>query len=193
MCVITLAASPCYPSRASVLLNEAREQLTRQGIETSHWHLQNFSSEDLNQARLSSPGLQTFYEQLLDARGLIIAVPYRQSVLCQGLRSLLALLPPATLRHKILFPVAIGPDPVPERPLETVLGPLIAPLDPDVILESLYLTEDQITDYQHRGEIGPGARARLTVRLTQVRDYLNGTWTAPRPLRHKKTPGHARG
>ncbi len=51
MRVITLAGSPCFPSRSTSLLILCQRALEARGVEVIPWNIQNFQPDDLINAR----------------------------------------------------------------------------------------------------------------------------------------------
>ncbi|MBJ3815280.1 NADPH-dependent FMN reductase [Shimwellia pseudoproteus] len=157
MRVITLTGSPRFPSPASALLEYAREALSRQEIDVCHWHIQNFTPEDLWLSRRISPALQTFQEQLASAGGIMIATPALPEPLPGLLQRLIATFPPGALDHKVVLPLVTGE---PLLPPDTGT-PLFTTLGARRVLPVLYARHNQIADYQHSARFSPDLQRAL--------------------------------
>lgn len=155
MRVITLTGSPRFPSPDSALLEYAREQLTLRGIEVCHWHIQNFTPEDLWLSRRISPALQTFQEQLASACGVIIATPY--TPLPGALQRLLSTFPPQALAGKAVLSVTTGI----QTTTVAANTPLFTTLGARLVLPELAVADSQIDDYQHNAHFTPALQQIL--------------------------------
>lgn len=161
MRIITLAGSPGFPSRSSALLEYARKQLHKCGIEVYHWHLQNFAPEDLLRARCDSPALLTLAEQLSWAEGMIIATPVYKNAFPGGLKALLGLLPARALDNKVVLPLVSGEDIAYRLALAYTLKPVLNALKAKEILHEVFADDSQVTDYQHKPLFTPDLKQRL--------------------------------
>ena len=161
MRVITLAGSPRFPSRSSVLLEYAREKLSTADVEVFHWHLQNFSPEDLFYARFDSPALLTLTEQLAHADGLIIATPVYKASFAGALKALLDLLPERALEGKVVLPLATGGTVAHMLAVDYALKPVLNALKAQEILQGVFADDSQVTDYQHKPQFSPNLHHRL--------------------------------
>ena len=165
MRVITLAGSPRFPSRSSSLLEYSREKLAAVGVEVCHWHLQNFAPEDLLYARFDSPALQALIEQLTDADGVIVATPVYKASFSGALKTLLDLLPERALAGKVVLPLATGGTVAHMLAADYALKPVLGALKAEEILQGVFATDSQITDYQHHPLFTPDLQSRLDAAL----------------------------
>lgn len=190
MRVITLAGSPRYPSRSSALLEYARDKLSAADVEVFHWHLQNFSPEDLFYARFDSPALQTLTEQLAHADGVIIATPVYKASFAGALKALLDLLPERALEGKVVLPLATGGTVAHMLAVDYALKPVLNALKAQEILHGVFADDAQVTDYQHKPLFSANLQSRLDGALETFwqalhrRDVQVPTFNAPRRAAH---------
>ncbi|MBF2969693.1 hypothetical protein HKT52_09065 [Pseudomonas aeruginosa] len=77
MLVVSIAGSPSVRSRSGVLLERARDWLSRRGVEVASHQVLDFPAEDLLRARLDSPPVLALAEQIgrrppsIDTTGLL--------------------------------------------------------------------------------------------------------------------------
>lgn len=161
MRVITIAGSPRFPSRSSALLEYARDKLSRVDVDVRHWHLQNFSPEDLLYARFDSPALQTLNEQLSGADGLIVATPIYKASFSGALKTLLDLLPERALEGKVVLPLATGGTIAHMLAVDYALKPVLSALKAQEILHGVFADDSQVQDYQHKPQLSPNLEKRL--------------------------------
>ena len=82
MLVVSTAGSPSVRSRSGVLLERARDWLSRRGVEVASHQVLDFPAEDLLRARLDSPPVLALAEQIGRADGLLVATPvYKLSLI----------------------------------------------------------------------------------------------------------------
>lgn len=161
MNVITLAGSPRFPSRSTVLLTVAQRWLERQGINVTPWNLFNFNPEDLLYARFDSPALKVFIEQLADADGIIISTPVYKASFAGALKTLLDLLPERAFEHKVVLPVATAGSSGHMLALDYALKPVLNALKAQEILHGVFAEDSQITHYDRDPQLSADLENRL--------------------------------
>ncbi|MEN0616882.1 NADPH-dependent FMN reductase [Klebsiella indica] len=182
MRVLTLGGSPRYPSRTAALLSHAGKWLKEQNIEVLPWHISNLPPEDLFNARVDSPALNTFNRQLESADGLIIATPIYKASFSGVLKALLDLLPERALAHKVVLPFATGGSLAHMLALDYSLKPVLNALKAQEILQGVFADDSQIAHYERTPLFTPALEQRLDDALNTFTQALERRQTVT-PLR----------
>ncbi|WJV68708.1 NADPH-dependent FMN reductase [Pectobacteriaceae bacterium CE70] len=172
MHVVTLAGSPRYPSRSTALLHYAGKWIESKGIEVLPWHLHNFPPEDLLNARIDSPALQTLNTQLTSADGVLIATPIYKASFTGGLKTLLDILPERALEHKVVLPLATGGSIAHMLAMDYSLKPVLNAMKAEEILQGVFADDSQITHYDRTPRLSDALEVRLHEALNHFLDAL---------------------
>lgn len=144
MLVVSIAGSPSVRSRSGVLLERARDWLSRRGVEVASHQVLDFPAEDLLRARLDSPPVLALAEQIGRADGLLVATPVYKASFSGALKVLLDLLPERALEHKVVLPFATGGSSAHMLAVDYALKPVLAALKAQEVLHGVFAVDKQI-------------------------------------------------
>ncbi|TEC48918.1 NADPH-dependent FMN reductase [Pseudomonas aeruginosa] len=144
MLVVSIAGSPSVRSRSGVLLERARDWLSRRGVEVASHQVLDFPAEDLLRARLDSPPVLALAEQIGRADGLLVATPVYKASFSGALKVLLDLLPERALEHKVVLPFATGGSSAHMPAVDYALKPVLAALKAQEVLHGVFAVDKQI-------------------------------------------------
>ena len=132
MLVVSIAGSPSVRSRSGVLLERARDWLSRRGVEVASHQVLDFPAEDLLRARLDSPPVLALAEQIGRRPPSI------------DTSVLLDLLPERALEHKVVLPFATGGSSAHMLAVDYALKPVLAALKAQEVLHGVFAVDKQI-------------------------------------------------
>ena len=105
--------------------------------------LRDFPAEDLVLARYDSPAFDEFKAQIAAAAGLVVATPIYKASYAGGLKALLDILPPGSLRGKTVLPIATGGTLAHLLAIDYALKPVLSVLGASDIQQGVYVVDSQ--------------------------------------------------
>ncbi|HEU4323930.1 MAG TPA: NADPH-dependent FMN reductase [Roseiflexaceae bacterium] len=165
--ILTIGGSPSAVSRSSAVLEYARAQIGRAGLEAEGLSVRDLPPEDLIFARFGSPAIQEAQARVAAAQGVIVATPVYKAAYSGVLKTFLDLLPAGALAGKTVLPIATGGAPTHMLALDYALKPVLAALGAQQTLAGVYILDAQI----QTGEqfvLDPALAGRLDEALAEL-------------------------
>lgn len=165
--VVTIAGSPSAPSRSATVLQYARDRLHARGLVTAPISVRDLPAKDLIQGRTDDPRVRAGFDQIAEARGVIVATPVYKAAYSGVLKAFLDLLPGGALTDKIVLPIATGGSLAHLLALEYALKPVLAALGACHVLSGVYVLDaDFVRDADEPIGLLDLAEGRLAKALT---------------------------
>jgi FMN reductase len=153
--IVTIGGSPSGPSKSASILEIARHRLEQGGFATHAIAVRNLNTEDLIYGRYNSPELQSTFEIVRQADGVIVATPIYKAAYSGVLKVYLDLLPANAFANKIVLPIATGGSPAHSLVIDYALRPVLVALGAPHILTGVYLIDSEMKPSEANAD--PGA------------------------------------
>ncbi|MFZ6750099.1 NADPH-dependent FMN reductase [Undibacterium sp. Ren11W] len=162
MSILLLSGSPSTPSRSSRLLYYVGDKLKELGYHTVSLNVKDLPAQALLHADFSHPELVAAKHKLAQAKAIVIATPIYKAAYSGLLKTFLDILPQDGLRGKLVLPLATGGSQSHLLALDYALRPVLAALDAEHVLTSVYATDAQVEWTEQLGlRIDPTILKRL--------------------------------
>ncbi len=174
--VLLISGSPTAASRSAALLDRVSRAIEGRGLTTRTVGVRDFPAEDLVLARYDSPAFEEFKALIADAAGLVVATPIYKASYAGGLKALLDILPPGSLRGKTVLPIATGGSLAHLLAIDYALKPVLAVLGASDIQQGVYGVDSQFRQEDGAYVLEAELQARLddsVERLVEVVETLN--------------------
>lgn len=169
MTILLLSGSPSTPSRSSRLLHHVGDKLKELGYHTVNLNVKDLPAQALLQADFAHPELVAAKHKLAQAKAIVIATPIYKAAYSGLLKTFLDILPQDGLHGKLVLPLATGGSQSHLLALDYALRPVLAALDADHVLASVYATDAQVEWSEQGGlHIDPSILKRLQDGVNQL-------------------------
>ena len=153
--IVTIGGSPSASSKSAGILELARQHVQAGGFTTVAIAVRSLNTEDLIYGRYSSPELQSTFEAIRQADGIIVATPIYKAAYSGVLKVYLDVLPPNAFANKIVLPIATGGSPAHSLVIDYALRPVLVALGAPHILTGVYLIDSEMKPLDSSSD--PGA------------------------------------
>ncbi len=172
--ILTIGGSPSDPSRTAGILDFARQQVEARGFATRSIIVRHLNTDDLIYGRYNSPTLQSAFETVRQADGIIIATPIYKAAYSGVLKTFFDVLPPNAFAHKVVLPIASGGSLVHSLVIDYALRPVLTALGSTHILGGVYLIDAEMQTLENGGvQLQPAASERLIAALDALTQTLS--------------------
>jgi len=175
--IVTIGGSPSGPSKSASILELARQRLQTGGFTTHSIAVRSLNTEDLIYGRYNSTELQSTFEVVQQADGVIVATPIYKAAYSGVLKVYLDLLPTNAFASKIVLPIATGGSPAHSLVIDYALRPVLVALGAPHILTGVYLIDSEMKPTDSNTDPGAlqlesSAEARLFGALDELARLL---------------------
>lgn len=157
--IVILVGSPAAASRSQALARAVVGLLPRHDV--SWLRLRELPAQALIVADTSDALLQQAAAAVESARVVIVATPIYKAAYSGLLKTFLDLLPPESLRGKVVLPLATGGSSAHLLAVDYALKPVLAALGARDILDAVYATDAQLAREGEGYRIDADTHARL--------------------------------
>jgi FMN reductase len=181
MTVVTLAGSPDPRSRSTALLGLAAQRLRVAGLQVRDIAVRELPASELLAADTGNPVIADALRAVEQAAIVIVATPVYKASYSGLLKSFIDLLPQSGLKDKAVLPIATGGSSAHLLALDYALRPVLASLGARVVVDSLFVSDGQLSLVDGRITLAPDIRLRLDNALNQLQEthgWLTGDATA---------------
>lgn len=179
MAVVTLAGSPGPRSRSTALLGLAAQRLRAEGLRIRDIAVRELPAAELLRADTRHPAIADALGAVEQAGIVIVATPVYKASYSGLLKSFLDLLPQYGLKDKAVLPIATGGSSAHLLALDYALRPVLASLGARVIVESLFVSDGQLSFADGRIALAPDIQLRFDNALTHLQQAYG--WLAGEP------------
>jgi FMN reductase len=151
MNILSICGSPGAHSRSTWLAAQARTRLASGRGSVRDIALRDLAPQALLSGDVAAPPLRDAVAAVLEADAVIVATPIYKTAYSGLLKVFLDLLPPDTLRRKVILPLATGGSPAHLLALEYALKPVLAALGARHIVDGVYATDLQLPVHAAQG------------------------------------------
>jgi FMN reductase len=177
MAVVTIAGSPDPHSRSTALLGLAARRLRDQGLRIHDVAVRELPASGLLRADTKNPAIAQALNAVEQAGIVIVATPVYKAAYSGLLKAFLDLLPQYGLKDKAVLPIATGGSSAHLLALDYALRPVLASLGARVIVESLFVSDGQLSFADGDITLAPEIEPRLDtalIHLQQAHNWLSG-------------------
>jgi FMN reductase len=144
MAIVTIAGSPTANSRSTALLDLATQRLRGEGFRTENIAVRELNAAELLSANVKNDRIAAALRAVDEANVVIIATPVYKASYSGLLKTFLDLLPQTGFANKAVLPIATGGSSAHLLALDYALRPVLAALGARIVVESLYVADNQI-------------------------------------------------
>ena len=168
MAVVTLAGSPDPRSRSTALLDLAARRLRGEGLRIRNIAVRELPASELLAADTRNPAIADALSAVEQASIVIVATPIYKASYSGLLKSFIDLLPQFGLKDKAVLPIATGGSSAHLLALDYALRPVLASLGARVVVESLFVTDGQLSVVDGVATLAPDIQPRFDNALAQL-------------------------
>lgn len=182
MAIVTIAGSPTPNSRSTALLDLATQRLRSEGFRTENIAVRDLNAAELLSANIKNDRIAASLRSVADANIVIIATPVYKASYSGLLKSFLDLLPQTGFANKAVLPIATGGSSAHLLALDYALRPVLAALGARIVVESLFVSDNQIQLHDNGAlTLEPAIQARFDnalISLQEAYGWLTGDASA---------------
>lgn len=168
MAVVTIAGSPGRHSRSTALLGLAAQRLRAEGLRVHDIAVRELPASELLAADTKNPAIAGALRAVEQASIVIVATPIYKASYSGLLKAFIDLLPQFGLKDKAVLPIATGGSSAHLLALDYALRPVLASLGARVVVESLFVSDGQLSFADGRATLAPDIQPRFDNALTQL-------------------------
>jgi len=181
MAIVTIAGSPTPNSRSTALLDLATQRLRGEGFRTENIAVRDLNAAELLAANTKNDRIAAALRSVAEANIVIIATPVYKASYSGLLKSFLDLLPQTGFANKAVLPIATGGSSAHLLALDYALRPVLAALGARIVVESLFVADNQLQRHDNGGlTLDPAIQTRFDSALISLQEaygWLTGDVT----------------